>query len=115
MRSANTFKDWRQEGAAMMLEPFERIQSRKFPPINFMSKLECNRLGKLPASDLNCSSVEVIDVDDRDNIPYSQKYLVATSNKMRAHRCPLKATQSPKTMSIWKFSRYWRCFLIVLP
>ena len=26
-----------------------------------------------------------------------------------------KAIKSPKTMSIWNFSRYWRHFLIVLP
>ena len=41
--------------------------------------------------------------------------LVATSTKMRLYRCPPKATHSPKTMSIWTFSRYWHRFLIVFP
>ena len=68
----------------------------------------CNRFysGKRPASDFNCSSAEVIDVDDSEDIPYSQQYLVSTSTKSRAYRCPPKATHSPKTMSIWNFSRY---------
>ena len=36
-------------------------------------------------SDLNCSSAEVIDVDDSEGIPYRQHYLVATSTKSRAY------------------------------
>ena len=71
--------------------------------------------GKRPASDLNCSSSEVIDVDDSEDIPYSKHYLVATSTKSRAYQWPPKATQSPKTMSIWIFSWYWRRFLMVFP
>ena len=63
-------------------------------------------------SDLNCSSAEVIDVDDSEDILYNQHYLVATSTRSRAYQLPPKATQSPKTMSIWNFSRYWRRFLM---
>ena len=55
----------------------------------------------------------MIDVDDSEDIPYSQKYLVATSTKIRAYWCPPKATQSPKTMYIWTLSSYWRRFLLV--
>ena len=56
-----------------------------------------------PESSLNCSSAEVIYNNDRDYIPYSHQYLVATSTKRRARWFPPKATQSPKTMPIWKF------------
>ena len=55
----------------------------------------------------------MIDVDDSEDIPYSQKYLVATSTKIRAYRCPPKATQSPKNMYIWTLSSYWRRFFLV--
>ena len=70
----------------MMFDPFERIQRRAFLPINFMSKSEWNRMGRRPVSDLNCYSAEVMYVDDIDDIPYSQQYLVATSNKRRLYR-----------------------------
>ena len=40
---------------------------------------------------------------------------MATSTRSRAYRCPHKATQSPNTMSIWNFSRYWRRFLMGFP
>ena len=69
----------------MMLEPFKRIQCRSFPPINLLLNLEWNRWGKRPASDLNCPSAEVIDIDDRDYILYSQQYLVFTSTKEGAY------------------------------
>ena len=75
--SDHPYEDWRPEGAVMMLEPFERIQHREFPPINFLLKLEWKRWGNRPASDLNFYSAEVMDVDDRDNILYSQQYLVS--------------------------------------
>ena len=68
MHSSNPFKDWRLAGAAMVLEPSEKIHRRVFPPINFLSKSEWNRWSKRHTSDLNCSSAEVIDVDDRDKI-----------------------------------------------
>ena len=78
-RSADPFEDWRPAGAVIMFEPFASIHRREFPPINFLSKSECNLWGRLPASDLNNSSVDVIEVDYNDNIPYTQQYLVATS------------------------------------
>ena len=56
MRSANPFEDWRLDGAAMIFDPFERIQCRAFPPIIFLSKSEWKRLGKRPASDFKFSS-----------------------------------------------------------
>ena len=62
----------------MMLEPFDSIHRREFPPINLLSKLEWNLWGRRTASALNISNADVIDVDDNDDIPYSQKYLVAT-------------------------------------
>ena len=40
VRSDNPFKDWRPAGAAIMLEPFDSIHRRSFPPINFLSKSE---------------------------------------------------------------------------
>ena len=70
VRSADPFIYWRPAGAMMMFEPFERIQNREFPPINFLSKSEWNRLGKRPASYLYFSSAEVIDFYDRYDIPY---------------------------------------------
>ena len=54
-------------------------------------------------------------MDDSDDIPYIQHYLVATSTISRAYRCPPNATQSPETMSIWNFSRYWHRFLMGFP
>ena len=75
---AHPFKDWRPEGDVTMLELFETIQCRSFPTFNFLLKSEWNRWVKRPVSDLNCSSAEVMYIDDRDNITYSQNYLVAT-------------------------------------
>ena len=78
VRSYNPFEYWRPDGAEIMFEPFESIHRRAFPPINFLSKLEWNLWGMRPASALNNSSADVIDVDDKDYIPYNQQYLVAT-------------------------------------
>ena len=72
MSSANPFEYWRLAGAAMMLEPFESIQRREFPLINFRSKSEWNRWSKHPTSNLNCYTAEVINVDDRVDIQYRQ-------------------------------------------
>ena len=99
----------------MVFDPFESIQSRALPPINFLSNLEWKHLGKRPTYYLDFFSAEVMDVDDREDIPYNQQYIVDTSTKIRTYRCPPKATQSPKTMSIWNFLRYWCRFLIVFP
>ena len=105
VHSDNPFEHWRLSRAAIMLELFERIYRKEFPPINFLSNSEWNRWGRLPASDLNCSSAEVIDVDDSKDIPYIQQYLVATSTKSRAYQLTPKATHSPKTMYIRTLSR----------
>ena len=78
VRSDNPFEDWRPAGASIMFEPFESIHQRAFPPINFLSKSEWKLWGRRPASALNNSSADIINVDDKDNIPYKQQYLVAT-------------------------------------
>ena len=78
VRSANPFEDWRTSGAEIMFEPFESIHWRAFTPINFLLKSEWNIWGRRPTSALNNSSADVIDVDDKDDIPYNQQYLVAT-------------------------------------
>ena len=78
VHSVDPFKDGCTAVDAMTLKPFERIQCREFPTITFLSKPEWNRWDKRPASDLNCSSAEVMDVDGRYNIPYKQQYIVAT-------------------------------------
>ena len=64
---------------------------------------------------MNSYNSDVIDVDDNNDIPYIQHYLVDTSNSNRAYRCPPKATQSPKTMSIWTLYKNWRLFLMCFP
>ena len=110
--SANPFEDWWPSGAAIMLEPFDSIHRRAFPSINFLSKSEWNLWGKRPASSLNSSNANVMDVYDNYNIPHIQQYLVATSTNIRAYLCPPEAIQSPKTMSIWTLSRNWRRFLM---
>ena len=69
VHSANPFEDCRPAGAAMMLETFDNIHPREFPLINFLLKSEWNRWGRRPASALNSSNAEVIDVDDSDEIP----------------------------------------------
>ena len=103
MRSANTFEDLLPSRAAIMFNPLGIIQSSTFPPISFMSKLEWKHLSNCPASDLEFPSLEVIDVEDKDEITYNQQYIVATSTKRREYQFPPKATQPPNTMSIWIF------------
>ena len=61
-----------------MFDPLARIQCSAFPHISFLSKLEWKHLGNCPASDFNFSSAEVMDVEDKDDIPYNQQYIVAT-------------------------------------
>ena len=82
--SYNPFEDWRLAGAAIIFEPFDSIHRRAFPPINLLSKLEWNLWGRRPAYALNNSSADVIAVDDKDDIPYNQNYLVATSTSNKA-------------------------------
>ena len=84
VHSSSPFEYWRPDGAAIMFEPFESIHRRAFPPINFLSKSEWNLWDRRPASALNNSSVDVIDVDDKDDIPYNQHYLVATPTSNNA-------------------------------
>ena len=98
-----------------MFDLLARIHRSAFPTIIFLSKSEVKHLGNFPASDLKCSSVEVMDVGDKYEIPYNQQYRVATSTKSGAYQCPPKATQSPNTMSIWTLSRYCRLFFIGFP
>ena len=86
VRSDNLFKDWLTEEAAIVLESLDNIHWRSFPPINFLSKSELNMWGRHPASDLNCSSAKVIDVDDSEDILYIQQYLVAISTRSRSYR-----------------------------
>ena len=78
LRSDSPFGDWRSAGAAIMFEPFESIHRRAFPPINLLSKSERNRWGRRPASAFNKYRVDFIGVDDKEDIPYNQQYLVAT-------------------------------------
>ena len=74
VRSASTFEDWRPAGAAIMFEPFESIHRRAFPPIRFLSKWVWNLWGRRPASALINSRADVIDEDDKDDIPYNTRY-----------------------------------------
>ena len=69
VRSANSFEDWQPAGAAMMLEPFDSIHRRAFPPINFPSKSKWNLWGRRTASALNSSNADIIEVDDNDDNP----------------------------------------------
>ena len=112
VRSSNPFEYWRPAGAAIMLELFDIIYRWAFPPINFLSNSEWNWWGRRPESPLSFSSAEVIDMDNSEDIPYSQQYLVSTSTRSRAYWCPHKATQSQKTISVWNFSMYWRRLLV---
>ena len=114
VRSASPLEDWHPDRAAIMFEPFESIHWRVFPPINFLSKLEWNLWGRRPAYALNNSRADVIDVDDKDDIPYNQQYIVAESTSNNVQRCPPNAMQPPKTMSIWTLSRNCLRFLIGL-
>ena len=84
VRSASPFEDWRPAGAAFMFEPFESIHRREFPPINFLSKSDWNLWGRRTESALNNYRADVIDVDDKDDIPYNQHYLVATCTSNNA-------------------------------
>ena len=83
MRSANSFEDRCPAGSAIIFDLLARIQHSAFSPTSFLSNSEWNRLGKCPTSYLKFSSEEVIDVEDKDYIPYSQLYLVSTSTKSR--------------------------------
>ena len=79
VRSDNPFEYWRPAEAAIMFEAFESIHQRAFSPINFLSKLEWNIWGRRPTSAFNNSNTDVIDVDDKEDIPYNQQYLVVTT------------------------------------
>ena len=115
LSSGNLFKDRKRTGDEIMFNQLARIQHNALPPISFLSKLEWNHLSNCPASDLKCSSAEVIDIEDKDDIIYSQQYLVATSTKTRAYQFPPNATHSPNTVSTWKLSRYLWHFFIGFP
>ena len=54
-----------------MFNPLASIRYSAFSPISFLSKLEWNLLGNCTASKLLFSSAEVIDVEDKYDIPYS--------------------------------------------
>ena len=54
----------------MMFEFLARIKCRVLLPMSFLSKSEWNILGKGPASDLKGSRDDVMDVEDKDCIPY---------------------------------------------
>ena len=112
VRSDNPSEYWSPAGAAIMLEPFDSIHWRVFTPVNLLLKSDWNCWVRLPTSALKCSSAEVIDVYDSEDILYIQQYLVATSTWSRTYWWPPKTTQSQKNMSIWTFSRYWTWFFI---
>ena len=65
VRYTSPFEDWRPDGAAIVFEPFDSIHRREFPPITFLSKSEWNLWGRRPASALDNSRADVIDVDDK--------------------------------------------------
>ena len=115
MHLARPFKYWSPAGAAVVFESLARIQRRYFPPMSFLFNSEYNILGNCLESYLKGSRADVMDVEDKDNITWSQQYLVATSTMSMAYQCPPKATQSPKTMFMWILSRYFRCFLSGFP
>ena len=50
-----------------------------------LSKSEWNLLGNCPESDLKDSRVDVMDVEEKDEIPQSQQYLVTTPTKIRSY------------------------------
>ena len=63
------FKDLRLDGAAMMFGSLSWIQLRDLPPMSFLLKPQWNILGNCPSSDLNDSRADVMDVEDKDDIP----------------------------------------------
>ena len=83
VRSDNPFEDWRPAGAAIIVDLLSRIQRSALPPIHFLLKLEWDHLGHCFAYDSRVSILEVINVEDNYDIPYNQKYIVATSTKIR--------------------------------
>ena len=69
----------------MMFESLAMIQRRDLPLMSLLSKYEWNLLGKCPASDLKVSRADVMDVEDKDDIPYTHQFLVHTSTKIMAY------------------------------
>ena len=55
-----------------MFDTLEIIQRSAFPSIVFLLKTDWDRLGNCPASDLKFSCVEFIDVENKNEILYSQ-------------------------------------------
>ena len=68
----------------MMFESLEMIQRRDLPLMSLLSKYEWNLLGKCPASDLKVSRADVMDVEDKEDVIYSQHYLVTMSTNSMA-------------------------------
>ena len=73
-----------------MFDPLARIQSSAFPPISFLSKSEWKRLGNCPASDLNFSSAEVMDVEDKYATPISRSIFFLRQLKVVHTDAPLR-------------------------
>ena len=115
VRSYFPFKYYCPSGAAMMLEPFERIHCRAFPTINILSKSEWNRWGKRPASELDYSSAKwymwmlVRTSCITSSIFYLNKLKVGSIN------APLRRNSYQSLFHIWNLSRYWNCILMVFP
>ena len=97
-----------------MIDLLARIQPSDLPPIFFLSKYKWNHLGNFPTSDFKVSGVEAINVEDKDDIPYIQHYLVVTSKKVGCNYsalsqhihpriCPYIPYQGAYVTSLWVF------------
>ena len=96
----------------MMFELLASIHRSALLLMSFLSNLEWNRRSNCPYSDLKASISHMIEAEDKEDMTYNQQYLMFTSKRRRAYRCPPRATQSSKTMSIWTLSNYFRRFLM---
>ena len=52
-----------------MFESLTKIQCRSLMPMSFISKSELNIMGKCPASYLKVSWADVMDLEDKEDIP----------------------------------------------
>ena len=54
----------------------------------FLLKLEWKRRGNCPNSDLKASRYDVMEAEDKEDMPYNQQYLVDTSKRRKEYLFP---------------------------
>ena len=68
-----------------MFELLANIHRNDFTLMSFLLKYKCKQRGNLPESNLKASRADETESEDKEDIPYNQKYLVATITRRRVY------------------------------